>query len=129
MSQIIEFEASMVATLLEANLPALATFDIKPFTNHLDLTNDQVPVSNPTLLVAVAGGRGQARMPNADVLTLVFLAVVPGQDQAVRRQDGLEALFAVKDWFTTGTNLVYDRIQSEALHPVFIGGLYADFVG
>jgi hypothetical protein len=117
-----------VAAILAASIPELADFDVKPFTNHLDLEKDQVPVSNPTLVVAVAGGKKQGNMPGADVLIVVFLAVVPGLDQAVRRQDGLDALFALKGWIQD-TSFVYDRIQTDALHPVFIGALYADIVG
>ena len=128
MSYVVDLETQVVASLLAADIPELAKFDIKAFSNHLDLTNDQIPVSNETLVVAVGGGKRQGNMPGADLVNLVFLAVVPGLDQATRRQDGLDALFALKEWLQD-TNFVYDVIRTETLHPVFVGALYAAVVG
>lgn len=121
-------EANLVTDLVAANLPELASFDIEAFAGQVNLANDQVLVGKPSILIAVVGASRLASVKGGDYLRVAYVAVSPGTDQGVRRQDALDALFAIRNYLNT-TDLLFEEIRTEALHPVTIATLYAQFVG
>lgn len=123
-----KLEANLVSDLVAANLPELAAFDIESFAGQVNLANDQVLIGKPSILIAVVGATRLASVRGGDTLRVAYVAVSPGTDQGVRRQDALDALFAIRDYLNT-TDLLFEEIRTEALHPVTIATLYAQFVG
>jgi len=124
----LDLENQTAAELVAANLPELADFDIEAFNAQVDLSKDQVDVTSPMLLIAVNGLSKGFGARGGDLLSVVFVVVVPNQDQAVARQNGLRALIAIRNWMTR-TRFTLETIRTHQLHPCFLGDLVATYVG
>lgn len=128
MSIIATLEAEAVAALLAAALPELQDFAIESLSGQVDLEKDELTLSAPTLLVAVVGGdHGTA---GADTLSLAFVACVPGESQQGRRQQAMDACFAIRIWMEEAdTRYVPNATRTERLHPIAVVGLFASLIG
>ena len=125
-----DLESRIVQGLSDAALPELDTFAVEALAAQVDLENDQLSFGSPTLLVAVTGFDCAQGDADGDELSVAFVAVVPGADQAARRQDALDALRAIRRWMDDAqTPFVPKAIRIERLHPLTVAALFATCVG
>lgn len=120
-------EDALVAALAASGLPELEGFAIEALGAQVDLEDDELQFSSPTLLIAQTGG--DIAYPGGDSFQMAVVAVVPGIDQRVRRQQALDALLAIRYWLPTNTQYAPSTLRTERLHPVAVAGLFATFIG
>lgn len=122
-----EREEALVGLIKDANLPELDAWAIESLGAQVDLDDDQLDFAVSTLLIAQTGA--DLNFPGGDSLQIAFVAVVPGSDQQLRRQQALEGLSALRTWLSENTAVQPTTLRTERLHPVVVMGLFATCIG
>lgn len=111
-----EIQAGVTA----GQLPLLAGIPVEALAAQVDVENDQLNVSGPSLLVAVTRGDLTQGLVNGDPITVAFVMVDNTADQALRRTQSWDILRQLADWLRL-TAPEHDwepqSIETVRLHP------------